>query len=339
MLPASEDDILTIIQQYFPEKHPQILLGRGDDCAILTLHGSQALTTDIFAEDVHFRRRYFTPFDIGFKALAVNLSDIASSGAVPGGISLGLTLTGNEDLAWIHNFCKGIKTLSSQFSLAVSGGDLSKATALNICITAWGTLPKELPLGLRRGQAQEGDILFLIGTAGLALTGFSLLEKNNDPQSIKKILREWPHACRQHLRPFPMVQEGCLLARFAAQKHLENRISLMDLSDGLAQDLPRLLNTSRTGLGGDIHISCLDQEVLRYAKLCGIPAENLAFKGGEDYALLGSCPPEYWTDLTSTFAKISPNIPTAIGIIKKGSITLQGKKTKLTGFDHFNEHR
>ena len=100
---ASEDDILGLIARFFPEDHPALLLGRGDDCAVLRPGGPLALTTDVFAEDAHFRRRYFTPFDIGFKSVAVNVSDVGASGARPVGISMGLTLTGREDEAWLRS--------------------------------------------------------------------------------------------------------------------------------------------------------------------------------------------------------------------------------------------
>ena len=126
MRPASEDDILAIVSRYFPIGHPSLLLDRGDDCAVLRGGGPLAVTTDIFAEDAHFRRRYFSAFDVGWKALAVNISDVGSSGAKPSGFSIGLTLTGKEDTLWLEGFCEGMKALTDRFGLAISGGDLRK---------------------------------------------------------------------------------------------------------------------------------------------------------------------------------------------------------------------
>jgi thiamine-monophosphate kinase len=155
MRPASEDDILAIVGRIFPTGHPALLLDRGDDCAVLRPGGPLAVTTDVFAEDAHFRQRYFTPFDIGWKSLAVNVSDVGSSGAKPTGFSIGLTLTGREDSAWLESFCNGMKALTDRFDLAISGGDLARSPLLNVCVTAWGELPAEMPRGLRRGNVLQ----------------------------------------------------------------------------------------------------------------------------------------------------------------------------------------
>ena len=106
--PRSEDDILALLAEHFPVLHPDLLVGRGDDCAVLRPGGPLAVTCDVFVEDVHFRRRYFSAADIGHKALAVNLSDVASAGARPTGFMLGLTLTGREDETWLHGLAEGI---------------------------------------------------------------------------------------------------------------------------------------------------------------------------------------------------------------------------------------
>ena len=86
----SEDDFLLLVDRYFPNTHPHLALGRGDDCAELLCPPRMALSTDLFLEDIHFRRSYFTPEDMGHKALAVNISDLAAAGALPLGFSLGL---------------------------------------------------------------------------------------------------------------------------------------------------------------------------------------------------------------------------------------------------------
>ena len=95
MIPRGEDDILSLLDAHFPRSGKGLLLGRGDDCALLAPAAlPRALTCDVFVEDSHFRTRYFTPYELGWKALAVNVSDLASAGAEPEGFSLGLTLSG-----------------------------------------------------------------------------------------------------------------------------------------------------------------------------------------------------------------------------------------------------
>lgn len=331
---ASEDDILSLIGRFFPVDHPSLLLGRGDDCAVLKGSGPLAVTTDIFAEDTHFRRRYFTPFDIGFKAAAVNVSDVGASGASPSGISIGLTLTGNEDEAWISGFCEGMKDVCDKFSLALSGGDLTRSRLVSVCVTAWGELPKALPRGLRRGAAREGDVIFLAGSAGLARLGLTRLEAARSAEEVEQVKKDWPKACAAHLRPEPLAFDGMSLARFAVERGAGDRIGLMDVSDGLARDLPRLLASRRTGLGADIVLpsDALDEEVLRHAEETGVDAPAFAFDGGEDYALVGTCPEELWPALAQTTA--SPC--RVLGQVRKGEITLNGNRPSSAGFDHFS---
>jgi len=337
MHPASEDDILAIVSRYFPAGHPSLLLDRGDDCAVLRPCGPLSVTTDIFAEDAHFRRRYFSAFDIGWKALAVNISDVGSSGAKASGFSIGLTLTGKEDTAWLEGFCEGMKALTDRFDLAISGGDLARSSLLNICVTAWGELPEALPRGLRRGVAQEGDVIFLAGRVGLARSGLSVLEEAETEEDVRKVGELWPAACAQHLRPMPLAFEGMELGRFAIRNRLQDRLGLMDVSDGLARDLPRLLDSRRSGLGADI---CLVEETLHpeVTLFCGqrsLDASLFAFEGGEDYALLGTCPAEAWPSLEKLFSGFS--VPAAgLGIVRRGLITLNGSTPPSAGFDHFS---
>lgn len=336
MRPASEDDILAIVSRYFPAGHPSLLLDRGDDCAVLRPCGPLAVTTDIFAEDAHFRRRYFTAFDIGWKALAVNISDVGSSGAKPSGFSIGLTLTGQEDTAWLEGFCEGMKALTERFDMAISGGDLARSSLLNVCVTAWGELPESLPRGLRRGAAQEGDAIFLVGRVGLARLGLSVLEEAGNEEDIAAAKEHWPDSCAQHLRPMPLAFEGMKLGLFAIEHSLQDRLGLMDLSDGLARDLPRLLNSRKSGLGADIVLEegSLHPEIVRHCSRKGMDAAQFAFEGGEDYALLGSCPAEAWTELEALLSGFS--VPfSRLGTVRRGALSLNGKAASAAGFDHF----
>jgi len=337
MRPASEDDILAIVSRHFPTGHPALLLDRGDDCAVLLTCGPMAVTTDIFAEDAHFRRRYFTAFDIGWKALAVNISDVGSSGAKPTGFSIGLTLTGQEDEQWLEDFCRGMKALTERFGLAISGGDLARSSLLNICVTAWGDMPQGLPRGLRRGVAQESDVIFLVGCAGLARLGLTLLERTDTPDDVKDTLTRWPAACGQHLRPMPLAHEGMALGDFAVKHGLADRIGLMDLSDGLARDLPRLLASRKSGLGADIRMDggIIHPEVTAFCAQNGLDASSFAFEGGEDYALLGTCPADAWPKLEELLSSFSSPYA-SLGTVRPGPVLLEGAAPVSSGFDHFS---
>ena len=167
---VSEDHILARIASHFPNEGPDVLLGRGDDCAVLGVSGPLCVSTDLFMEDVHFRRSYFTPEDIGWKALAVNLSDLAADGARPMGFTVGLSLPPDADMALVDGLCAGMAELAAQASVPLVGGDLSRADKLHLCLTVFGQAEKTL----LRGEAQPGDVIFLIGRTGLARAGLLL---------------------------------------------------------------------------------------------------------------------------------------------------------------------
>ena len=128
---VSEDHILARIASHFPNEGPDVLLGRGDDCAVLGVSGPLCVSTDLFMEGVHFRRSYFTPEDIGWKALAVNLSDLAADGARPMGFTVGLSLPPDADMALVDGLCAGMAELAAQASVPLVGGDLSRADKLH----------------------------------------------------------------------------------------------------------------------------------------------------------------------------------------------------------------
>ena len=139
MIPRGEDDILSLLDAHFPRSGKGLLLGRGDDCALLAPAAlPRALTCDVFVEDSHFRTRYFTPYELGWKALAVNVSDLASAGAEPEGFSLGLTLTGREYAEWLDACFSGMADLAGRWNMALAGGDLARAGVLHFSVTAWG---------------------------------------------------------------------------------------------------------------------------------------------------------------------------------------------------------
>lgn len=331
----SEDEALTILDRYFPNQGGEVLLGRGDDCAVLTPQGRQAVSCDIFAEDSHFRRRYFTPGQIGHKSLAVNLSDLAACGAKPRAFTLCLTLTGQEDTRWLEEFAKSMAALAAKYELFLAGGDLTRAGYMNISINAWGDTPEELPLGLLRGQAVSGDVIFVIGTLGLGRLGLEVLEYSRNRMEMEHALGDWPQACNHHLQPDPLVEDGAALAALAIRlqnQGLEHRLALMDVSDGLARDLPRLLATPSTGLGAEIYLNpeTLHEEIIRYAQVNRLDGAWFACQGGEDYALLASCSPAAWEIVAEA-------LPQAlrIGSVTEHSFMLNGRPFPQRGYDHF----
>ncbi len=333
----SESHFLQLVDKHFPLKHASLALGRGDDCAILRTQGNICFSTDLFLEDIHFRRSYFSAFDVGHKALAVNISDIAAMGARPQGFSLGLGLTNNVDEGWLNDFFEGMSALAKKHDMVLVGGDVAKSQHMHICISVWGDVSNS-PLKakqegqrkfLTRGGAMPGDIIFLVGALGLARAGLHALEA----QGVNAC-KQWPVACAAHLRPEPLVNAGLIISRFGLQARPP---VLMDVSDGLARDLPRLLgmNEPTQGLLGAriiLPVSMLHEEVINYNEKQGLCPITQAWLGGEDYALLGACVPALFPILRAALPSVND-----IGIITNdGEISLNGASIPCAeGFDHF----
>ena len=330
----SEDSILACLGRHFPNTHPSLLLGRGDDCAVLRGDRPLCVSSDLFLEDVHFRRAYFTPEELGHKALAVNVSDIAGCGARPLAFTLCLGLPDWVDMAWLDAFFGGMAALAREQRMALAGGDLSRSKDLHVSVTVWGegAQGERLDAFLSRGGSIPGDALFVVGPLGLARVGLAELEARG-----RAALADWPAACAAHLRPEPQVGAGLMLARAGSNARPP---ALMDLSDGLLRDLPRLLGLSGelglhgSALGADLVLPqrLLHEEVLRHAAENGKNPVHEALLGGEDYALLGACAPDMLPALHAAIPGFM-----AIGTVTDGGgLTCNGESlVGLRGFDHF----
>jgi thiamine-monophosphate kinase len=323
--PASEDDCLALINDLFPERSGHFPLARDDDCAFLRLSSpALALSTDAFLEDVHFRSAYFTPAEAGAKALTAAVSDLAAVGAEPLGFSLGLFLPPILSRAALAGCLAGMAEKSRSCGIILTGGDLSRGPRLGFCLTVWGAPAAGDAPFAARGRAGPGDVLFLAGRAGLARVGFMALEKTG-----RQALGRYPEACAAHLAPPLLLAEGQALVRLAGQ---DPSLSLMDCSDGLARDLPRLL----AGRGADLEIPRgeIHADVLRAAEDWGLAPESLVLAGGEDYSLAGACPPSLWP-------RIRRDVPLAraLGRVRPDALfSCNGAPLRLedlAGFDHF----
>jgi len=328
--PASENAILACVDKYFTTAHPSLLLARGDDCAVLRPSGPLCLSTDLFLEDVHFRRTYFAPHEIGHKALAVNASDLAACGAKPLAFTLSLGLPPGVGLDILEGLFAGMSALAELLRMGLAGGDLARADKLYLSITAWGEGGGRSGTGrhwLSRSGAQPGEVLFLIGNVGLARTGFALLESEG-----RKAMRNWSAACAAHLMPQPQVDAGQIVSHLGQMDHPP---VLIDVSDGLARDLPRLLGMPHSGLGADLLLpeALLHKEIVRYARTHGKNPVHEAYLGGEDYALLGACSPRLLSSLHTALPGLWE-----IGVVtNSGGIYLNGAMVgEDLGFDHFH---
>ncbi len=282
-------------------KTSQLLHGIGDDCAVFQPNSQMnwVVSSDMLVENRHFFSDV-SPFSLGHKALAVNLSDLAACGAEPLGFTLALALP-EINVNWLAQFSQGLLGLAHQHNCPLVGGDTTKGP-LNICITVWGQVPQQQTM-LRSG-AKVGDVLYVSGTLGDARWGLALHNQNelniNNPHHA--------HAKNRLELPIPRLDLGIALRGTAS--------SGLDLSDGLLGDLQHLLHASQVG-------ACLD--LAKIQNLMASPLENgLALLeqqkhilcGGDDYELLFTAPADDISTAAVLHASKTTQTPvTAIGII------------------------
>jgi thiamine-monophosphate kinase len=309
---------------------PALIQGIGDDVAVIKVGetGTKALlvTTDILIEDIHFNLSWTDPSQLGRKALAVNLSDIASMGGIPKYFLISLGLPKHLPLSFVSSFYRGLKKEAKRFRVELIGGDtsLSKRMVVNICLLGEG-INKDL---LFRKGARVGDDLFVSGTLGDAALGLRILQRKGKINGAERLIKK-------HLSPCPRIELGQALARH----HWAT--AMIDVSDGLLIDTSHLLQESGVGVRvweGRIPLSRPYRKWIRYFTKDFF---QLAVSGGEDYELLFTAPPEL-RDRISSLAR-SHRIPiTRIGEIlpaKQGLhiIKKDGKEYSPShlGFEHF----
>jgi len=321
-MPTSEQEFLRVIDRHFPNHGPGLLLGRGDDCAIIDSGGPLCLSTDIFVEDVHFRRAYFSAADIGHKALAAAASDLAGMAAQPVGFALSLMLPDDVGDVFLDQMLGGMAALANSLEMPLVGGDLSRGPKLALDVVVFG---KPGPGGrlLRRNAAQPGDALLLLGEIGLARAGLMELEHMACSEA-----RQWPGAVAAHLRPMPRIAEGLALAQIAAPDGPAVN-GLMDVSDGLARDLPRFLG--QYGAELTLDREDLHAEVAAFFTAHGEDPVEAAVLGGEDYALIASATQKRLPLVLAALpqARVIGRVCAEPGLRLNSGVVLR------QGFDHF----
>ena len=295
--------------------------GIGDDAAIVPAQGDSqlALSCDTLVEGQDFELRWATLADLGHKSLAVNLSDLAATGAIPVGCLLSLSLPAQIRVAELRDFAASLGRLAQLTGCPLLGGDLSATRGpLTISLTVLGRV--EQP-PLTRGTSQLGDEIHVSGSLGAAAAGLFLLQER------PAVASRYPELLRAQLRPQAQLSFGQALARAA------RATAVMDLSDGLATDLPRLLSPGQGAL--------LDPELLpaapglvELASEMDQPLERWTVRGGEDYCLLLSAAPKQ-SEALRRLAQEHGAVLHTIGRVTGSGKMLLGEQQLGTGFDHF----
>lgn len=271
-----EEEIIGLFKSI--SKPGGVAIGIGDDCALIERdeYTYFVITTDLLAENVHFRRDTSSAKMIGYKSLAVNLSDIAAMGAIPVSAFLSISLPGDLGSDWIEEYSKGVEECSAKYGCPLSGGDTAaNSSQIFISFTVVGQVEKDKVL-LRSG-ASPGDDIWYSGLPGLSHAGFRILENE---LSLEKNLEA--AAMHAHLKPEPAIDLGMYLS--------SNMIAsaCMDCSDGISRDLERLCAAS--GCGAEITAGNLPLDGLKGIESSA--ALDAALHGGEDYNLLFTASPE-----------------------------------------------
>ncbi|MDH5695477.1 MAG: thiamine-phosphate kinase [Dehalococcoidia bacterium] len=303
----------------------QLLIGIGDDAA--AWHGDasiQLATVDSFIQDVHFPSGIAPWKELGWKALAINLSDIAAMGGIPGYALVSVALPNDTEVDDVTALYTGMIELARQFGVAIIGGDISSAPLVAITITILGSTKNRDKHILTRSAAKPGELVAVTGYLGAAAAGLEMLTKKLqfNPEAT---------ACfnRAFLHPYPRVAEGQLLVDQGVK-------TAIDVSDGLISDLNQICKTSH--VSARVEIDRVPVEPMVKAEF-GDKFLQLALSGGEDYELL-------FTGRTEVIDRVkgAASCPvTVIGEIvagKEGGVTLvdsQGNPTNLgkAGWEHF----
>jgi len=272
-----------------PESESTVL-GPGDDAAVLAApDGRIVVTTDMMIHGPDFRTAWSTMHDLGFKAAATNLSDVAAMGARPTALVVALAAPADTPIADLEAFADGMRDGCEALApgCGVIGGDLSVSSTLTIAVTAFGDLDDRDPV--TRSGARPGDVVAVSGSLGLAAEGLRLLFEHGvdetgapDAVAAARLRAEHPVPIAAQLTPQPPIADGVAAALGGAS-------AMLDLSDGLALDARRIARAS--GVSLDLSSSHIREVALAYGLDPAAPA-SLALIGGEDHSLLATFPPD-----------------------------------------------
>jgi thiamine-monophosphate kinase len=290
---VGERVLIERIRRRVPPSPAGLVVAIGDDAAVAVLdRGSlQVLTTDALVEGIHFDRRFSSPSDIGYKALAVNVSDVAAMGGTPRLALLSLMLPDAITLGDVDGILDGLLEMAAECGVALAGGNITRSPGpLVVDVTVSGSVkPRKI---LTRGGARAGDALYVTGSLGAAAAGLAWLRAAPSPAASQA---DGPNAWRpedphlaecvaRHCRPAPRVRIGALLGRNRAAS------ACMDLSDGLADAVTQIASASGTGATLDASVLPIHPGAVTWFTAAGREPLVASLAGGDDYELLFAVP-------------------------------------------------
>lgn len=291
------------------------LVGSGDDAAVVLAKESFLVSTDTLVQDHDFKLEWSTGFDLGFKAVASNLADIAAMGATPTVLVVALVVPKTTKISWLEDFADGLQAACDKLSpgAAVVGGDLASGEQLVVSVTVHGSLEGQKPV-LRSG-AKPGDLVAVCGSLGKAACGLALLQSGKED-----LIRSYDDWVSAQLRPEPPINQGVIANQAGAT-------SMLDVSDGLGKDLFRIARAS--GVIIEIH----SKDLLGFEAMLELPAQSLdvnprqwVLSGGEDHSLLATFSP------TAEIPRSFKVIGKVLGL-GEPAVLVDGKPADVSGWD------
>ncbi len=256
------------------------LVGPGDDAAVISSpDGRFVVTTDTLVEDHDFKLNWSSGYDLGWKAVASNIADVAAMGAVPTALVVAVTAPGSTQVSWLESFADGLREACEQLApgCGVVGGDLAASDQVMISVAAHGSLEGREPV-LRSG-AQVGDVIAVAGTLGRAAAGLALLQSENT--DAISAYDNWVNIQR---RPVPPIAAGVEAAVAGAT-------AMLDLSDGLAKDAARISKASNVTIQIDpLMLQGFEAVLEEAARAIDANVKDWVIGGGEDHSLLATFP-------------------------------------------------
>ena len=291
------------------------IVGSGDDAAVVGAKDSFLVSTDTLVQNHDFKLEWSTGFQLGFKAVASNLADIAAMGATPTVLVVAMVVPSSTKISWLEDFADGLQAACDQLApgAAVVGGDLAAGEQMVIAVTVHGSLDGLQPVV--RSGAKPGDLVAVCGSLGKAACGLALLQSGNDD-----LIRSYDDWVSAQLAPKPPIDQAVVANQAGAT-------AMLDVSDGLATDLNRICQAS------NVTIEIFSKDLLGFEAMLELPAQSLGLdpkqwvlSGGEDHALLATFP---------AAAQIPKSFKVIGKVLTQGapSLLLDGKAIETAGWD------
>jgi thiamine-monophosphate kinase len=316
---AGELSLLEIIRKKFRKKPRGLILGIGDDCAVVRPEDrNMLLTTDMMVEGVHFDLGWTTPYQLGFKLVSVNVSDIYAMGGTPSLLLLNFAAPKDTDMDFFRGFFEGVRAALKRYNAALAGGDISSSDKITVSATVTGYADKVV----FRSGARVGDLIYVSGTLGDSACGLRIMERETKKKGAKGGLAGRSAAA------LGLINKHLMPKAVRPDRFVNHANAMIDISDGLFIDLSRICRES--GVGATIYADRipLSSGLVNMSAYLETDPLEFALGGGEDYELLFTASPG---------EKIRA---CCIGEITRSSMKLvdsagRSKKVRVKGYEHF----